>query len=295
MAMNYSPYCYNRFFVTPALKHSTLLLSTLLLGCCTSSGINSRMQTAENIASYNALLSRQINTPEFTFTVFERITNKAAPTSIYIEGDGFAWLSRTRPSGNPTPKNPVGLRLAAQDKLSDNVIYIARPCQYSAITKYKPCSKEYWTSKRFAPEVIESFDQAIDKLKQHHQLSAIDLIGYSGGAAISVLLAEQRDDIRSLRTVAGNVDIDAFSNLHNISKMPKSLNPAIKANKIKDLPQIHFIGENDSVVPLPVFKSYKSKAGASQCIVHKVIPGVNHQDGWSAAWPQLINVPLPCQ
>jgi hypothetical protein len=32
---------------------------------------------------------------------------------VYIEGDGFAWKSRTQPSGNPTPHNPVALKLAA--------------------------------------------------------------------------------------------------------------------------------------------------------------------------------------
>jgi hypothetical protein len=43
---------------------------------------------------------------------------KTAPTReahLYIEGDGYAWKNRHEPSNDPTPMNPVAMRLAAAD------------------------------------------------------------------------------------------------------------------------------------------------------------------------------------
>lgn len=269
---------------------------SLFLGCCTSSmsNIESRISLASDLASGSALHKTQINTPKFTFTAYEKITNTNAPISLYIEGDGLAWISRTRPSGNPTPTNPVALRLAAQDSISQNIIYIARPCQYTPITKSRPCNKKYWTSERFAPEVIESYIDSIDAIKQQYQLTDINLIGYSGGGTIAALLAEQRDDIASLRTVAGNLDIEKFNRVHNVSSMPKSLNPADNAYKAVHIPQIHFIGEDDKIVPASIFNSYAQKAGESSCIQHKIIPHTNHQTGWQERWPELIKIKPNC-
>lgn len=272
-----------------------LLLSSLALGCCTYGGKSSKLRLAKDIAIRNQMSLRYINTQNFALTSFERISGSSnAPTSIYIEGDGLAWLSRSTPSRNPTPKNPVGLRLASRDHISKNVIYIARPCQYTEISKTRPCPAQYWTSKRFAPEVIQSFNQAIDQLKQKHKLGKLELIGYSGGAAVATLLAAQRDDVINLRTVAGNIDIDAFSKFHNVSKMPLSLNPAKEAYKLKDLPQMHFIGEEDSIVPAAIFNSYKRKAGAPQCVNSQIVYGVSHEKGWEAVWPQLITHTPSC-
>lgn len=275
---------------------STIVFSSLILGSCTYGGKSSKYNMALDIATQNHMAHRQINTQDFTLTSFERISDNSASTSIYIEGDGLAWLNRSTPSRNPTPKNPVGLRLASADNISKNVIYIARPCQYTQISRAKPCPAQYWTSKRFAPEVILSFNQAINQLKQEHQLGELELIGYSGGAAVAALLAAQRDDVISLRTVAGNIDIDAFSELHNVSKTPLSLNPAEKAYKLKGLPQMHFIGKKDSIVPAAIFKSYERKAGASksQCINSQIVYGVSHEKGWEAAWPKLIAPPPAC-
>ena len=48
---------------------------------------------------------------------------------VYIEGDGYAWATTTDPSDDPTPINPLALRLAAVDD-APNVLYLARPCQF---------------------------------------------------------------------------------------------------------------------------------------------------------------------
>jgi len=55
---------------------------------------------------------------------------------------------------------------------------------------------------RFAPEVINSFSRAIDTLKEKSGAKYVELVGYSGGGAIAVLVAAGRSDVVGVRTVA---------------------------------------------------------------------------------------------
>ena len=80
---------------------------------------------------------------------------------VYIEGDGHAWQSRTRPSADPTPHNPVGLRLALADPSPAPLLYLARPCQYARGEVLRHCATRYWTSARLSEEVISSLDAAV--------------------------------------------------------------------------------------------------------------------------------------
>ncbi len=271
------------------------LLSCFFITGCVSSNINSRINLADNIVFGSNFSEKLVRTDDFVLKVFYKIKSPDKPTTIYIEGDGLAWLSRSTPSGNPTPKNPVALRLAVNDDISENIIYIARPCQYVAIDKLNPCPRSYWTSKRFAPEVIKSFNQVIDKFKYDNGLSRFNLVGYSGGAAIAVILTAQRDDILTLRTVAGNVNVGFFNRFHNVSQMPQSLDPANYIYKIEDIPQIHFIGENDNIVPYNIFNSFKSRFRDSSCVASHVVLGASHGSGWDYNWSELLRLPINCK
>ncbi len=73
---------------------------------------------------------RVVDASPFNITVYERVYKEGGTINIYIEGDGFAWVSRKKKSLDPTPKTPMALKLASMDG-SSNVIYIARPCQYT--------------------------------------------------------------------------------------------------------------------------------------------------------------------
>ena len=46
-----------------------------------------------------------------------------------IEGDGAEWPGKFQPPADPTPDNPLTLRLALRDP-DTPVAYIGRPCQY---------------------------------------------------------------------------------------------------------------------------------------------------------------------
>lgn len=88
----------------------------------------------------------------------------------------------------------------------------------------------------------------------------INLVGYSGGGAVAVLLAARRHDVSSLRTVAGNLDTEYVNRIHDVSAMPQSLNPVDVAQTISGIPQVHFSGEDDSIVPIAVTRLFVVRA-----------------------------------
>jgi len=116
-----------------------------------------REDVITNIAKPARMIKREIQAGAFLLTVYEHVHNRGGMAQIYIEGDGLAWIRRRMPSLDPTPVDPVAMRLAVRDSAA-NVIYMARPCQYSKMARgySRPCPMKYWTSKRFAPEVINA-------------------------------------------------------------------------------------------------------------------------------------------
>jgi hypothetical protein len=253
-----------------------------------------RIDHAEKIAQAAKLTRQDIHAAPFILASWQRLADKDGPIHVYIEGDGLAWISRSTPSHDPTPKNPVALSLAAADPAA-NIVYIARPCHYTtAAVSGTRCHRDYWTNKRYAAEVIESYQTFLNQLKQRYS-GGFHLIGYSGGANIAGLLAEKRTDILSLRSVAGNLDNDFFTDFHKVSAMPLSLNMADHASRLATLPQYHFIAQDDDFVPPEVLESYTRKLGHSACIQATVVPGTEHQEGWTERWPALLKMTPSCK
>jgi pimeloyl-ACP methyl ester carboxylesterase len=217
----------------------------------------------------------------------ERYDKPGQDLSIYLEGDGLAWISRKEPSRDPTPDNPIGLRLAAIDS-APNVIWIARPCQYTSPVENPSCTKYYWTTGRLAPEIVDAVDQAITAAKIAAKSSKIHLIGYSGGGGLALLIAARRSDVASIRTVAGNIDHEAFISFHRVTPMSQSMDPGSAAKNINTIPQWHFFGNEDKVVPKLIGEAYAQKAGFSRCTQIRVLPGVSHNRGWETSWPRLL-------
>lgn len=259
------------------------LIVLVLAGC---SDLQSRLDNGSQIATAGRLTQRIIDTGEFRLMSYARQSDPQAPLHLYIEGDGFAWVTRTRRSANPTPYNPVALKLAANDD-SANVLYLARPCQYLGVADNPKCRAELWSNERFSEAVIAATNRAIDNVVAPGQ--KIELIGYSGGAAVALLVAARRHDVTSIRTIAGNVDNDAFTTLHGLSAMSSSLDPHNVAKALAGIPQRHFVGGDDEVITPKIGESYLAAMGDTRCAALVTIPHVSHGDGWVQRWRELLS------
>lgn len=203
---------------------------------------------------------------------------------IYIEGDGFAWLNRYQPSVDSTPTDPIALRLAVADSALD-VLYLARPCQYVPLTD-PPCSPLIWTQHRFHPAVLASYQQVLDQIKTKWEVKQFELIGFSGGGVIAALLAAQRSDVSLLVTVAAPLSLNAWIAHHNVSPLVGSLNPMDFMVELRKIPQCHFVGIADTVMPKKIVDDYQKQLASDQSYVF--LEKNSHEHGWIEAWQQTL-------
>ncbi|MDD5504983.1 MAG: alpha/beta hydrolase [Candidatus Omnitrophica bacterium] len=250
--------------------------------------LTSGLEAADKTAVDSGFKKQRLATSFFCLTAYTRFDEASSLLRVYIEGDGFAFSSRRFVSGNPTPSQPLVLKLAAIDP-HKNTAYLARPCQYISEKEERNYHDRYWSQARFSQEVIDSMNEAIDVLKMQSGASDVLLIGYSGGAAVAVLIAAKRDDVSGLITIAGNLDHEAVNRYHKVSQLEGSLNPADYAGKISKIPQCHFAGAGDSVVPISVIEGFARAAGDSKCETVTIVDDCGHNDGWVKKWRQLLS------
>ena len=116
-----------------ANRHAGMRLCVVLVValCFVSACTTSPRLKARALAQQHGFTERLFETRPFVlFGLYHPgISPQPKTLRVYIEGDGHAWESRTRPASDPTPRNPVALDLAMADPGTDPVLYLARPCQ----------------------------------------------------------------------------------------------------------------------------------------------------------------------
>ena len=271
------------------------ILAVLALGGCIATTFPyMRTETAQRIAAPAWMIKRDIDAGAYVLRAYERIHERGGVANLYIEGDGSAFTSPRAWVNNPTPRNPVALHLASKDA-ADNLIYIARPCQYTVINaKDRVCAQGAWKNKRFSPDVLTAFEAALDDIARRYDIRGFHLIGYSGGGAIAALLAAQRKDILSFRTVAGILDHETQTALLDVPPLDGSLNPVSEAGKLAKMPQYHFAGGQDRYVPPAILHSYLQAMPPSRCVRTMLVQEAGHDNGWVDKWPELLKLPVTC-
>ncbi len=279
-----------------------LFLAVVFLLCCSSCAVipspEERGKEVVRLAEERGWIRLDIEAPPFVLAAFvprDLAGGRAVgrTLTVYLEGDGLAWITYTRPSSDPTPVTPMALLLAlAQD--DGQAAALGRPCQYTAAAVTGVCDSRYWTSHRFAPEVIAATDQALARLKALSGATSLRLVGYSGGAAVAALVAAGRDDVQELITVAGNLDHSAWTRLHRLSPLTGSLNPPDVAPSLARLPQRHFVGSADEVIPARIAQGFLARQGRADCASLVSVKGLDHFHGWPERWPELLGAPHPC-
>lgn len=287
-------YCYR------VLALSCLILSTLACTPITPYQIPLSTQKVIQQADKKHYTQRTFETPEFDFVAWEKVDqhkyemtaqkDTSWVTHVYLEGDGNSWKSKYELSNNPTPKQPLALNLAIADP-HYHVIYLARPCQY-LMQADKRCHNKYWSSHRYGQVVLAGLQNVLNQITNETQ-GKLALVGFSGGGTLATLAGAFRQDVVRITTVAGNLDPDALNQYHDVSPLKDSLNPMAYTQLLKNIPQYHYVGQKDNVVPPWVAEKYVSKLKGS-CAFLEIFAQNGHHQGWTEHWAEIINNQKPC-
>jgi predicted esterase len=262
-------------------------VSIVSLAGCAQSLPEQRTALAQSLAQSKGLSERPITTDTFTLLSFlSGVPDATNVLTVYIEGDGYAWIRGRYPSADPTPRNPLALRLAIAQP-QGAVAYLARPCQYYKTINRSICDQSLWTSERFSEKVVHAMNQALDQIKEISGAREVVLVGYSGGARIALEIAARRKDITELVAVAGNMDPRAWTEA-------LGLQPVAIANSNHDLieataqlKQLYFAGHKDMVVPTDLTIQFMSEFPGPQIPALYVIEANTHGCCWVEQWPML--------
>lgn len=272
------------FFTQQSATLVMIFLLAIILSGCTDISYQTRQQHVDQLVADAYWQKHYLATQDFDLVAYVPDHIESNTLVVYIEGDGMAWVSRSRPALNPSPRNPMALQLALQHP-DNNAVYLARPCQY--VDNSRNCRQAWWTNRRFAPEVVAATNQAISQLKQRYHSQHIILVGYSGGGAIAALVAAARNDVVQLVTVAGNLDHRYWTDQAKLSPLTGSLNPVDYAQYLTNMPQWHFVGAQDRIVAPAVAQSYREHFPVNSPIIIETIDNYDHSCCWIEQWPEL--------
>ena len=206
-----------------------------------------------------------------------------APLTVYIEGDGAHWRGPYRPPADPTPDNALTLRLALRDP-SARVAYLGRPCQYLDEEALARCAPSLWIRARYGDTALKIVNAAIDDLKQAAGAPRLQLVGFSGGGAIAMLIAARRADVTCVVTLASPLDTAAWISALDLSPLTESHNPFDSAPRLRFVAQTHFAAAEDKIVPSATLSETREALPYAR---FEMMPGYDHDCCWVQAWRAL--------
>jgi hypothetical protein len=263
-----------------------LFITALLVSSCDL--IPARSESADAIATLAGFTGASYRAAPFDIQTYSRgMGAQKELLTVFVEGDGRAWRRKNHLSADPTPRNPVGLKLATRDS-NPKVLYLGRPCQYLDKKALQQCDSKYWSSHRYAPEVVRTMNNVIDQFLARFPANGIILVGYSGGGTLATLMAAKRQDVALLVTLAANLDHEAWTTYHEVTPLSGSLNARDVITQIAMIPQIHFLGDQDTVVPPESLDHVRRDLSKINLDPFRVIKGYDHVCCWVNAWPEIL-------
>ena len=183
----------------------------------------------------------EIKTDDYVLATWQKIKDENSLVKIYVEGDGHAYNSKGYPTKDPTPKSHF-LRDIAFNDTSENVVYLARPCQYIKSDEYDNVD---WTTGRYSYKILNNMAQAIKKIAGDKN---VILIGYSGGALLcGLIINHYQEELKIIRwiTIAGLLNHTRWTKYFGYIPLKYSLD----LDTIPNIPQTHYVGEKDTIIP----------------------------------------------
>lgn len=258
------------------IKRLILILTSLLLNACATAP------------------REQQSWPNSTFVIdshFKHIAlakpnaNDSQRLHVYIEGDGFPFRNRFMVSKDPSPEGSLMLALMEQDPR--NSLYLGRPCYFNTALPAMHdalCNKQYWTTSRYSEAVVASMVDALRAHLAQHPSKGVTLLGHSGGGTIAMLMAARMPEVDQLITLAGNLDITAWTKLHHYTPLRDSLNPAELIHSAQPQQQLHFGGDKDDNIPPELSDALLKRLGKPM----QILPNADHGCCWQMQWRELL-------
>ena len=263
-----------------------LLFCMLVQSCATPTGQLTQLATKSGFERSNE------RGGDFDLLVFSNQASQMPKAStanhdqqtlhVYLEGDGSPWRYRVLVMPDPTPRNPLMLRLMSVDETPS--IYVGRPC-YNGFASEPECDNSLWTSARYSEPVVNSMASAIRSQIKRHGAKRVWLFGHSGGGALAMLIAREVPQVTRLITLAGNLDTDAWTDHHRYTPLYSSINPATEPALREDIWQWHLVAGRDTVLPVELIKPVIMRQSSASGIE---IPNFNHGCCWERIWPDVL-------
>jgi len=205
--------------------------------------------------------------------------DRAAPVlHVYVDGDGTVEIGGF-PSVEPTPRNPLMLRLLHLDP--GPAVLVGRPCYYG-LADDPSCGPDLWTDARYSEAVVASMAAVVRRLVAEGAYRRVVWFGHSGGGTIAVLAAARVPESAAVVTVAANLDIDAWAEARGARHLAGSLNPARQPDLPTTVVQRHYAGGRDEIVPPDVTRRGIKTADLT------VIAAYDHRCCWEELWPAVL-------
>lgn len=264
--------------LVPLRVATWLIYAGVCVGCASSPA-----QHTEDLARIGGASVARVEGAGFEHVVFAR--NRGIDDStlhIYFSGDGTPFIRPTQLAADPTPRDPLEVRLMLEDP--EPSVFIGRPC-YQGLATAAGCDPSLWSVARYSEAVVASMTAAVLGVLDASRATQITLIGYSGGGVLAVLVAQRVARISTVVTIAANLDIDAWAQLHGYSVLSQSLNPAAVTQWRGSLQQIHLVGAADRNVPPSIVEAFARTQSRADV---RIFPEFDHRCCWVEVWPELL-------
>ncbi|UHD16091.1 alpha/beta fold hydrolase [Thiocapsa bogorovii] len=281
----------NRWFYGKHRRFLPLFRVTLSASVMLWAGCADHLAKTDRIAADYKLEKRHLIGRGFThLAYYSRGRNHGSTLHVYLSGDGSPWIGGTRIATDPTPRNPVTLRLMSMDP--DPSLFLGRPC-YHGLAQSSACDPSKWTSGRYSEAVVASMAEALQGFVNQNGYENVVLIGYSGGGVLAWLIAERAGNAKALVTIAANLDIDAWTELHGYTPLHDSLNPATRGPLPSQIRQLHVVGERDTNVPPSLVRAALNDVDDPpgdnvDPRTTLAVKFASHRCCWEALWPDIL-------
>jgi len=257
------------------IRSGVCVFLLLLLGACSLPAYK-LLEDAEQV--YQVKLSKMFKHLWISNADDAAFQHKLRPVIVFIDGDGVPWQRHNRIAIDPTPDEPLLLQWFLSAEFP--AIYLGRPCYFDL--NDKACSAYWFTHGRYSEPVVSSL---VNVLSENVANRDILLVGHSGGATLAMLMAEQLPQVKAVVTVAGNLNVQAWTEFHHYSGLLGSLDPSLRQTATQAIQQVHFYSPFDAVIKAEWVKTYSTSQLNSSLVE---LPVKGHGQAWAGYQTEIM-------